>query len=384
VLPASAAAIAASGCDQGHQDDEPTTSGPFITFLGSNVAVHGLVNAGDAGPDAPTGSVVIQLAFDRVLNPLTVNRQSFALLDGDHNPVSVGPVITYDPVARVVRLEAPMGGAWITPGGLYYIELGIPAAGSLVGGIRAFDGATLDPSLPANALTVDFQTCPTAGCADGAVVAPDPPDPTPPDFCRDVLPIFAQHCTAGACHGSISGSQLPSEGLILDSYAGVANTAINRSSEESNTGPLSGVSEATGTFGLDMKIIDPGSSATSWIIYKMLLAPARALLPDGGDPEPSVRVLCSDGGPGDLPVDPFQDTDGGPLPPSAAPYTVLSDNERALLANYVLGQPMPYPNTPGIAQTPADPSLLSFDEMERIQTWISSGAQTQDCGSCQP
>jgi hypothetical protein len=384
-VPASLAAIAASGCDQGHQDDQPTTSGPFVTFLGSNVAVHGLVNADDAGPNAPASTVVIQLAFDRVLNPATVNRQSFVLLDANKNPVSVGPVITYDPIARVVRMEAPMGGGWIGAGQVYYIELGIPAAGALSGGVRAFDGATLDPGLPDTARIVDFQTCPAAGCADGAVVAADPPDPTPPDFCRDVLPIFSQHCSGGVCHGSISGSQLPAEGLILDSYAGVVNTAINRSSEESNTGPLSGVSGTTGTFGLDMKIIDPGSAATSWLIYKMLLAPTRTLAPDGGDPSPSVRFLCADGGLGDLPVNPFQSSDGGAtLPASAAPFTIISDGERALLDDYVLGQQMPYPNSPGLSQAGVDPNLLSFDEMERIQTWISSGAQTQDCGSCQP
>jgi hypothetical protein len=342
------------------------------------------VNAGDAGPNAPESAVVIQLAFDRVLNPITVNRQSFVLLDANKNPVSIGPVITYDPVARVVRMEAPMGGGWIVPGELYYIELGIPPIGSMSGGVRAFDGATLDPSLPDSARIIDFQTCPTTGCADGAVVAPDPPPPTTPDFCRDVLPIFSQHCSGGYCHGSITGSQLPAEGLILDSYAGVVNTAINRVSQESNTGPLTGESESTGAFGLDMKIIDTqGGAATSWLIYKMLLAPPRPLLPDGGDPTPSVRFLCSDGGLGDLPVDPFQDSDGGTLSVSQAPFTMISDGERSLLDNYILGQRMPYPSSPG-ASSVGDPNLVSFDELERIQTWISSGAQTYDCGSCQP
>ncbi len=305
--------------------------------------------------------MVIQLAFDRVLNPITVNRQSFVLLDANKNPVSIGPVITYDPVARVVRMEAPMGGGWIAPGELYYIELGIPPIGSLSGGVRAFDGATLDPGLPDSARIVDFQTCPTTGCADGAVVAPDPPPPTAPDFCRDVLPIFSQHCSGGYCHGSIVGSQLPAEGLILDSYAGVVNTAINRSSEESNTGPLSGIPESTGTFGLDMKIIDPKSSATSWLIYKMLLAPPRPLLPDGGDPTPSVRFLCSGAGQGDLPVDPFQDVDGGTLPASAAPFTMISDGERGLLDDYILGQRMPYPRLPRHVVRRRS-NLVSFDE----------------------
>jgi hypothetical protein len=347
--------------------------------------VNGFVNADDAGPNAPTGTVVIQLAFDRVLNPITVNRQSFVLVDAQGNAVSVGPVIRYDPIARVVRMEASMGSGWLDPGQVYAIQLGIPPVGSLSGGVRAFDGATLDPNLPASARIVEFQTCPAAGCADGAVAALDPPDPVAPDFCRDILPVFSNHCGGGVCHGSIaSATQLPAEGLILDSYAGVVNTAIGRSSQESNTGPLSGVAESTGVFGLDMPIIDPTSPATSWIIYKMLLAPTRALLSDGGDPSPSVRFLCSDGGLGDPPVDPFQDGDGGTLSASAAPFTVTSDGERALLDNYILGQAMPYPTSPGTAQTSADPGLLSFDEMERIQAWIAAGATTYDCGSCQP
>src|SRR6185437_1267616 len=99
-------------------------------------------------------------------------------------------------------------------------------------GLRAIDGATLDPSTPDS---VEFTVAPVAGGGGdaGAGTAAGSGAPTT-SFCTDVLPLLTTRCGSAVCHG---GTDLPAEGLRLDSAAAVSATAIGRVAQESNTGP---------------------------------------------------------------------------------------------------------------------------------------------------
>ena len=200
---------------------------------------------------------------------------------------------------------------------------------------------------------------------------------TPPDidFCVDVLPIFVAKCSAPACQGAIrGGDQRPAAGLILETSAGVANTAIGRVAHGSNTGGVSGHPSPAGpVFAVDMPIIDPGNPGNSWLVYKMELAAPPAVV-DGGS-----TIACQ-GVP-----------DGGTFPPPADSYfplvdasTNAGDGERFTLGNFVIGQPMPYPVLPSTAPS-YDNVPLTFDEREAVRLWIAAmpqNGQIRDCGAC--
>jgi hypothetical protein len=105
-----------------------------------------------------------------------------------------------------------------------------------------------------------------------------------------------------------------------------------------------------------MPIIDPGDPGNSWLLYKVLLAPNPATTT-------SPALICTAGQTVPAPVS--QATSANP-----APTTVpLSDSERAILSEWVLGNQMPYPPT----------GALGLDEMERVRAWIAQGAAVEDC-----
>src|SRR5215217_7056332 len=90
-----AVAALAAACDQAHQDDV-AFQGPPVRVVGTNFANGKTVPA--------NGSV--QIAFDRLLHPATVNRQAVVVVEPGGRPVA-NPIVTYDPVARVVSLSGP-------------------------------------------------------------------------------------------------------------------------------------------------------------------------------------------------------------------------------------------------------------------------------------
>ncbi len=265
----------------------------------------------------PTNGV-IQLAFDRLLSPASITRQTFIL------PVNPPVLPSYDPVTRVVTLKplAPI------PPGQYELHIAAPQSDTDPYGLRAIDGAdTLDPP---SASVIAFQVT-----GSGTVT-------TPPkkDFCVDVAPIFKSGCiTAGLCHGG----SLPAAGLALTSAMELSATAIGRVANGANTGPHAAPMAPGQVFGLDMPIIDPGTGAAgnpgdSWLVYKLLLAE----VPDGG----------------------------AAAGPAAVQWQPLSGSERSILANLVVGREMPYPATPTSEPAPG----LSIADMETISLWIAQGA----------
>lgn len=274
---------------------------------------------------------VIELAFDRLLLPASVTRQTFV------SNINPPPLIAYDPVTRIVSItpQAPL-----VVGQTYEIQIASPQSDTDLDGLRAIDGALIDPKSAALA----FQATATDPNAQRAAML---------SYCTSVQPIFG-NCTGSTCHGGGAGGGadiLPADGLELTTEAFVASTAIGRVAHEANDGPQAQPQPPGLTFGEDMPIIDPGENGAgdpgdSWLLYKLLLA----------IPPTSNQAV--------------------PLYPIA--WTPLSDSERAVLANYVPGREMPYPSEPGLM--PEAGAGLSTQDMETLSLWIAQGAQFQ--GAC--
>jgi hypothetical protein len=310
----------------------------------------------------------IQIAFDRLLLPATIVRQSFVLVDSFGTPVTA-PLVTYDPVTRVVTLSNPNtnGEPWLIVGQPYKVVFPVPKGNDDESGLRAIDRATLDPGVGHQ---IGFQVAPPR--------ADLPVDP-PIHFCRDVQPIFKARCSSGECHGTPAddatvgprfpdGKSRPAMGLVLQTSIGVLFTAVGRISSEANTGPRAGVGVPAGrVFGVDMPIVAPKNPGNSWLMYKLLLA----LPQEPGAPLQQERCGHPKPGEGINPV--------AALGPTTE-LTELSSEERTRLADHMRGNPMPYPASPG---KPEDRSAnLTFDELERVRSWITQGAIVEECGAC--
>ncbi len=333
-----------AGCDQGSQSDQPV-AGPFVQILKANVDANTLLAENDS----------IQIAFDRLLLPATIVRQSFVLVDSFGNPVT-SPLVTYDPVTRVVTLSNPNanGDRWLVPGQPYKVVFPVPKGDDDQSGVRAIDRATLDPAVSHQ---IGFQVAPARN---------DLSADTPMHFCRDVLPIFQVRCAGSTCHGTPGdapgGRLLPAAGLVLQTPIGVLHTAVGLASVEANTGPLAGSGRAPGRiFGVDMPIIAPGNPGNSWLMYKLLLARPQ-------ETSDVAKATCDGSA-----LDP-----GAPLGPTTS-FLPLPDDERTRLADHMRGNPMPYPPAPGKDDRSQN---LTFQELERVRSWITQGAVVEDCSNC--
>jgi hypothetical protein len=332
-------AFAAAACDAGPRADEAEATTP--------IAIVGL-NVGADLPAAPRGSV--QIAFDSFLNPFSALRQSVALRDSSGFIVD-SPLVTYDPVTRVLALRNPAsepaapGAAnrWLRADQFYTVALGIPEAGAELGGVRAVDGATLDPKA-----TRRFGFFVRESASVESV------QPTL-SFCRDVQPAFTQKCGGSGCHGTAAtGASSPSAqaalGLVLDSAAGV-RAAVGSLAREANTGPRSGeATPAPRIFALDMPVVDAGNPGNSWLVYKVLSGAfgTRAAAPTCGVP----AVLAA------------------PAITAAGP---ASASARERLSSQMVGRSMP---------PAAGENALTWDETRRLSLWIAQGAIVDNCASC--
>jgi hypothetical protein len=338
----SAAIGAFASCDAGNQKDQRTI-GPAIRILGLSV--------GDGRPMPADG--VIQIAFDRYLDPATITRQAIAIADGANQALApdLAPLVVYDPIARTVTL-APPKQPWLTQGQPYKIFFSMEADG-----LRAIDRAKLWDGQP---LAYAFVVGPPAN---------RPLEP-PVSFCRDVLPIFYAKCNVPTCHGS---GDRAAASLVLDTSAGVANTALNRVAQGANTGPRAGAGQSPQPgrpFGVDMPLIDPGNPGNSWLLYKIELgAPPRT------DVAQNPGYACTTGL-----LEPKTTFDFAPLVPQA--QRSADATERAILHDFVLGREMPFP-LPAVQGYEDSP--LTFEEREKIRIWIQSlpkGASVPECGGC--
>lgn len=313
---------------------------------------------------------VIAITFDRYLNPGTVNRQGVALRDEFGNPPACGstpfcdPLVDYDPVTRVVRLSNPNPGQpWLQVGVPVQVIFPVATeeAGSL--GLRAIDGASIDPTQTPLAFTI----APPTG---------NPPQAPKIDFCADVFPIFGGLrpgtgsrgvCSNAACHGTQSEAPVLSaaQGLVLESEDGIRFTALGVPAEEAATGAITTATSPSPAFPSGMPIIDPGNPADSYLIYKLLLpsSGARASL------SLAYTLACSKTVTGAF--------DYGPS------ASLASDDETNRLAAHVTGARMPWGDLDDAGLAFHFPGTgLSIDDIERIRLWISQGAEVDDCSQC--
>ncbi len=338
----------------------------------------------------------IELSFDRLLLPASVTRQAF-VLENAGGTIGFTPEIAYDPVARVVTITPLSDSSQaLQRNDSYRLMIVSPMGPTDPNGLRAIDGATMNPASP----TIFLFT----------VTDPLATPPTAPsiDYCRDIDVIFGNNCEQGICHGENPAAA----GLILSPPSSVTRTAIGRVAQGANTGPRSIAEPPSHLFGEDMPIIDPQSNPSdSWMMYKVLLAmPSPAPIVEAGADAEALDATTEDvaateagaedgassgtgsgdaggdaGGVGEAGGTDAGGGDGG-ASAEAGPTTVamappvdvshahqlgwqgMSNLERTILSNYILGREMPFPSTP-----PVSPAL-TLDQMERLSLWMAQGA----------
>jgi Big-like domain-containing protein len=272
----------------------------------------------------------IELAFDRYLLPASVTRQSFPLRDVQMH--FQNPNVAYDPVARIVTITPTQA---LQADLSYVLTITSPSGPADPNGLRAIDGATIDPR---DAVPIEFTVVATSDAG------PSQPQPPAVDFCTQIRPILGA-CSYTPCHKTDPrvDANLPAAGLELDSPQAILATAVGRVAQGANSGPRATAQAAGRVFGVDMPIIDPGNGAgaggnpgNSWLLYKLLLAvPPQG---DGGTPYHLVAQPA------------FSD--------------VLHDPARATLTDYVQGRPMPF-------SVAADSTGRTIDDLETLSRWIA-------------
>ncbi|MFO0663643.1 MAG: hypothetical protein U0174_06805 [Polyangiaceae bacterium] len=290
----------------------------------------------------------IEIAFDQLLRPSSAVRQSFVIRDAFGAAVEA-PLVTYDPVLRIVRIENPRLDQadenvrpWMLDQQPYTLTLGIPEPGEDTGGFVSIDEGKLSE---------------TSKRRWGFVARIRPRDTTPPaaeSFCGDVLPLLQAKC--GSCHGAARADM----GLDLSSGEAIQRTAVGRlarlsANASSSRDPIS----AGRVFGRNMALVDPRSPGTSFLLYKTLLAAPAA---------PAFET-------------PACGTQTQLIAPRVAHYAGLSDADRSRLAAYVGGDTMP-PARDVSAPDRALPHALTLDEQRILSAWMSRGAPTPSCFSC--
>ncbi len=305
---------------------------------------------------APAGER-IELFFDRLLLQSTITRQTFVLTDLNGNTPGTPPTLQYDPVARAVVIypQTPLMACQT-----YKVTMVTPQSATDANGLRAIDGATLDP-LVYPVVEFPVECAGDAGADGGGAVAAAPPIPSV-DFCSQVIPILQSKCDGNTCHGG----PLPAAGLRLDSPQAIASTAIGRVAQGSNTGARSTSQPATLLFGQDVPIVQAGTPGNSWLMYKLLMAVPPACSSTAG------AAACDASVPGvmnNVHTEEWGD---------------MSESERATLTNMVTGREMPFPSDPSqvdnagnLLGTATEP--LTLDELETVNDWILEGAPVNAC-----
>lgn len=281
--------------------------------------------------------VVFELSFDRLLLPATAVRQSIAVYTGTPGVGAPFLLPDYDPLERRLRYRNT---GWLQPDALYQLRLTLAHEASDYG-LRAFDRASLEPGVVPNEMSFI-----TSSSLAETTTAPAFSEPS----CDEFAGLLASHCAGACCHGGES----PVMGLRLDSWSGIEQTAIQRVAHQTETGNTVGVAFLNpARFGVAMPIVDPGSPATSYLLYKLLLSPQNLELCRGGS--------CS-----------FEAL------PGAQSCLPLPGDERERLATwFVQGEAMPIVGhgASGAGCLPADNRALDCGEMRAITRFIQRGAR---------
>jgi hypothetical protein len=99
-------------------------------------------------------------------------------------------------------------------------------------------------------------------------------------------------------------------------------------------------------------------------MYKVLLAEPPACSSTPG-------ASCDAGAPGVV---------DNRYPEVTPAWSLLSDDERATLSNYVQGREMPYPVDPSAPLDSSATSPLTGDELDTVSMWIQQGAGIPGAG----
>ncbi len=343
-LTAGLAAALCSACDRGAQSDQAPYAVPGVPTRAISLPTAN-VGTGmplQCVPDPATSKCIatVELAFDRLLLPVSVTRQSIFLSDKQNPPHLATPLVAYDPVARVVRVTPRQEDAF-TVGSTYQVQIASPHDSSDPNGLRAIDGATFDTTKPAPVF--EFAV---------AAAAMAPPGPPVIDFCKQAGDTLSRTCgnMLGCHHEAFSPTSplQPALGLVLSlrTLQTTRVTTIGRVAEEANTGAFSHGQPVSRIFGQDMPIVDPGDPGNSWLVYKLLMAV---------NPAPGLTMTAN---------------------AHSVQWMPLSDNERGVLSSLIPGREMPFPQDPKAVGT-----SLSLEQLEAISLWIAQGASVPD--ACQ-
>jgi hypothetical protein len=312
-----ASGLAPLACDAPGESDDLKAPAPMLRLLGTNAETR--VVSGDGA---------IELGFAQYIKPLSAIRQSFLVRTAQGTPVTA-PLVAYDPVTRIVRIENPEPnvGEWFREEQFYTLTLGVPQAGQEPGGFRTLVSGTLPKPVVYGFKAQALSTERTLAARI--------------DYCKEIAPVFTDKCTR--CHGTGDALDLASARGIDHAKDRVARSSVRSAGRALPPGKL---------FGADMPLLESGSPGTSFLLYKAL----RSKLGTRETP------VCGAPSALTVPIAPFLPDPG--------------DAERAVLADLVGGQAMPPPNENNEA--------LTFAELRRISTWIRQGATTAQCGPCVP
>jgi hypothetical protein len=345
-----AIATSTSGCDLGPRD-EAAAQGPPLHLLASYPADGQGTNApfgGDVRCDEPTPDcgvptdVAIELRFDRFLLPGGLD-WGLSLYTGNPPANGVALRVEYDMIERVVvyRPYRPL-----EPNTLYTAELvPNPARGH---GFWALDGAPLEEGAVPRRFS--FGT-------GGGPRAEAPAAVAPLDTCETLSRGPLASCVN--CHASEpnAGTSRPASGppmgLDLSSPRGLYYTAIRQLAHETELGSsaLGPGLRSPARFGVQMNIVDPGSPATSYLLYKLLQKPEN------------FRIMGETPGCQTGYHAPVSDSDCLPPP----------EDERARLREWwVLGDPMPK-DAISASGEPIEAATTRAD-LVRLSAWIAAGA----------
>lgn len=309
---------------------------------------------------------MIEITFDRYLNPGTANRQGVELVDENGFVPGGPPIVQYDPVTRVITISNPTPGkAWLAVGQFYKLVFPVATDDGGPFGLRAIDGATIDPSTK----TITFEVAAPTG---------NPPVLPAIDFCADVFPIFAAKrtstfatkgaCTNGACHAAGTGAT----GVVLETPDEIQRTLIGIEAAETATAANTTPLPPQAAFPVGMPLVDPGDPGNSYLLYKLLLPDQNGVPSARGA---SIAYTTSTSAGCKAVTAPF---DYGPVAAFA------SADEGARLAAHVVGRRMPWGDWDDATQsfTLGGGTPLTLDEIERVRLWIQEGAEIDDCASC--
>lgn len=310
---------------------------------GTNAPEGADVTCTEPSPDCPVPTnASLELRFDRFLLPGSGIASGVALYTGNPPANGIGLNARYDLLERVVVLDPSRD---MQPNTLYTVEI-VPGT-DVSRGFWAFDRGRLEEGeLP---FRFSFMT--------GSGPAPAAPLPAPSTDTCDNMPSAFAGCAG--CHVTQEGgetsppSKYPPMGLDLSSPGGLFYTAVGRVAHESETGDSVGGEglRTPARFGVQMRVVDPGSPATSYLIYKLLQKPENFRLGPSEDCETSYHSPVAE---------------GSCSPPDSAEITRLREW-------FLRGDPMPKDRRDAVSGELV-PAATTHANLARIVSWISAGA----------